>query len=71
MNSADFIIQETMRKVRTKLEKECENYLLTEFVKLRTSEMFNIFSDFPDSLPAINDFKYALEKTKMHNLFAT
>ena len=33
--------------------------------------MFGIFSEFPDSLPTINDFKYALEKTKLHNMFAT
>jgi hypothetical protein len=50
---------------------QLENYLYCEFVKLRTSEMFVLFQDFPDSLPAINDFKLALDKTKLHNYFST
>jgi hypothetical protein len=36
---------------------------------LRTSEMFSLFQDFPDSLPAINDFKFALDKTKLQGYF--
>ncbi len=50
---------------------EIESYLYCEFVRLRTSEMFSLFQDFPDSLPAINDFKEALDKTKLHNYFTT
>jgi hypothetical protein len=46
-----------------KWETDMEKYLLCEFVKLRTSEMFYIFQDFPESSPAINDFKTALDKT--------
>lgn len=48
-----------------------ELYLLSSFAKLRTNEMFEIFSEFPDSSPCLNDLKYALDKTKLHNLLAT
>jgi anaphase-promoting complex subunit 2 len=33
--------------------------------------MFSLFQDFPDSLPAINDFKQALDKTKLHGYFTS
>lgn len=33
--------------------------------------MFSLFQEFPDSLPAINDFKSALERTKLHQYFTT
>lgn len=45
--------------------------LLSEFVRLRTAEMFSLFQEFPDSLPAINDFKTALERTKLHQYFCS
>lgn len=32
--------------------------------------MFSIFREFPDTLEAINDFKYALDKTNMQKQFA-
>ncbi len=38
---------------------------------MRTKEMFSIFREFPDTLEAINDFKYALDKTSMLKHFAT
>ena len=51
-------------------DKEAEEQLLCEFVSVRTTEMFGLFQDFPDSLPAINDLKEALERTKLHSVFA-
>lgn len=54
-----------------KWANELESYLYCEFVRLRTSEMFSLFQDFPDSLPAINDFKHALDQTKLHQYFTT
>lgn len=50
---------------------QLEQQVLIQFVKVRTSEMFSLFQDFPDSLPAINDFKSALERTKLHSYFTT
>lgn len=40
-------------------------------MKLRTSEMIAILGDYPDSSAALNDLKYALNKTKMYNYFST
>jgi hypothetical protein len=37
---------------------------------MRTGEMFDIFSEFPDSSPCLADLKYALDKTHMQNLLA-
>jgi hypothetical protein len=47
-----------------------EVYLLSSFTRLRTKEMFDIFSEFPDSSSCLIDLKYALDKTKLHNHLA-
>lgn len=38
-------------------------------MRLRTSEIFSLMQDFPDSLPAINDLKTALDTTHLHSYF--
>lgn len=47
-----------------------ETYLLSNFCKIRTNQMFDIFSDFPDSSPCLIDFKQALDKTGLQNYLA-
>lgn len=44
--------------------------VLSRFIYMRTKEMFSIFREFPDTLEAINEFKYALDKTNMQKQFA-
>eukprot|EP00347_Sterkiella_histriomuscorum_P002825 403366657 len=63
-------IQDQKRKIQTKWKCDLEKHLLSQYVNQRTKDMFQIFQEFPDSLPAINDFKYALDKTKLHKFFA-
>ena len=67
-------IDEKSKQVRNammkKLDHKMEQQLLSNFASLRTSEMFEIFSEFPDSSPCLNDLKYALDQTKLHNLLA-
>lgn len=36
---------------------------------MRTADAFALFQDFPDSLPAINDLKHALDSTHLHTYF--
>ncbi|CDW73691.1 anaphase-promoting complex subunit 2 [Stylonychia lemnae] len=57
------------QKILSKWERDLEHTLLTKFVSLRTKDIFEIFQEFPDSMPSINDFKYALEKTQLHKQF--
>lgn len=47
-----------------------DTFLYSNFVKLRTSEMIDIFREFPDSSPCLIDLKYALDKTKLNNYLA-
>ena len=62
--------KETKEQMQGKIEPSAEYYLWSSFATLRTAEMFDIFSDFPDSSPCLNDLKYALDKTSLHNLLA-
>jgi len=57
-------------KLCQEIEEKLEQELLSKFANLRTNEMFDIFSEFPDSSPCLNDLKYALDKTNLHNLLA-
>lgn len=53
--------KENLVQIKKQIESSLEQKLLSSFASMRTGEMFEIFNEFPDSSPCLNDLKYALD----------
>ena len=52
-----------LQKSSTGFKNEFIEYIKITFIEVKTNQFFDIISNYPDSMPALSDIKYALTQS--------